>query len=143
MECRLAGGRVLVWIRFTQFGGDAAVCECVATASCLKSRKTRCKPVQCDGLVDAEEDQASNALCRNLIKKPWAYNAKTVGFIQGTRIKAQGFLIRFLHYACSEFDSGLQLPQARTFLRPLQGPHSALQIKLGFLRQVPETLKST
>ena len=35
--------------------------------------------------------------CRNLIKKPWAYNTKVVGFIQGTLIKAQGFLIRFLH----------------------------------------------
>ena len=39
--------------------------------------------------------------CRNLIKKPWAYNAKIVGFIQGTLIKAQGFLIRFLHYLSS------------------------------------------
>ena len=35
--------------------------------------------------------------CRNLIKKPWAYNPKMVGFKKGTLIKAQGFLIRFLH----------------------------------------------
>ena len=31
-------------------------------------------------------------------KTPWPYNPHIVGFIQGTRIKAQGFLIRFLHY---------------------------------------------
>ena len=37
-------------------------------------------------------------ICRNLIKKPWAYNPKIVGFIQGTLIKAQGFLMRLLHY---------------------------------------------
>ena len=29
--------------------------------------------------------------CRNLIKKPWAFNPQIVGFIKG-------FLIRFLHY---------------------------------------------
>ena len=36
--------------------------------------------------------------CRNLIKKNWACNPKIVGFILGTMIKAQGFLIRFLQY---------------------------------------------
>ena len=35
--------------------------------------------------------------CRNLIKKPWAYNPQKIGVKQGTLIKAQGFLIRFLH----------------------------------------------
>ena len=37
--------------------------------------------------------------CRNVgteFKKPWAYNPKIVGFIEGTLIKAQGFLLRFL-----------------------------------------------
>ena len=34
----------------------------------------------------------------NVTKKPWAWNPKVVGFIQGTLIKTQGFLIRFLHY---------------------------------------------
>ena len=33
------------------------------------------------------------------MKKPCAYNPKIVGFIKGTLIKAQGFLIRFLHYS--------------------------------------------
>ena len=37
------------------------------------------------------------AKCRHLIKKPWAYDPKIVGFIYGTLIKTQSFLIRFLH----------------------------------------------
>ena len=32
------------------------------------------------------------------MKKPWAYDTKIIGFIEGTLIKAQDFLIRFLHY---------------------------------------------
>ena len=39
-----------------------------------------------------------NLYCRNLIKKPWAYNPQIVGFIEGTLVMAQGFLIRFPHY---------------------------------------------
>ena len=31
------------------------------------------------------------------MKKPWAYNPKIVGLIEGTLIQAQGFLVRFLH----------------------------------------------
>ena len=38
----------------------------------------------------------------NLIKKPWAYNPKIGGVIQGALMKAQGFLIRFLHYVGDE-----------------------------------------
>ena len=35
--------------------------------------------------------------CRNLIRNPGPITPKIVGFIYGTLIKAQGFLIRFLH----------------------------------------------
>ena len=49
--------------------------------------------------------------CRNLIKKPWAYNPKVVGFIEGTLVKAQGFLIRFLHYEGCQAGSNYVVPQ--------------------------------
>ena len=45
-----------------------------------------------------DPEPPESVLVKNLIKKPWAYNPKIVGFIYGTPIKAQGFLIRFLHY---------------------------------------------
>ena len=52
------------------------------------------------------------------MRKPWAYNPKIVGFIEGTLIKAQGFLISFLRYVCLQFDfDRIYLQTGPIFLR--------------------------
>ena len=53
------------------------------------------KPCECD-MCMYTRDKDSHRGCRNLIKKPSAYNTKIVGSIYGTLIKTQGFLIRFV-----------------------------------------------
>ena len=52
------------------------------------------------------------------MKKPWAYNPKIVGFIQGTLINAQGFLIRFLYQTPQNPYTTLIVPFKGTLIEP-------------------------
>ena len=52
------------------------------------------------------------------MKTPWAYNPKIVAFTKGTLIKAQGFLIRFLHYPYRSLVVPLEIPYSNPY-RPL------------------------